>query len=231
MAKIKEVTCPYFLILINPIMKSVLPSCQAMRTLFPGISPLRQISSRTMHDVTEILHALEQGDPLATNRLFLLVYDELRRLAAHRLAQESPGQTLQPTALVHEAYLRLVGDAQPRWETRGHFFAACAEAMRRILVDHARRRHALKRGGKARRVELDEPLAIVDGPNENVLALDEALTDLERHDPQAATLVKLRYFSGLTHQQAADALGLTRRAADRVWAVARAWLYQRLRES
>jgi RNA polymerase sigma factor (TIGR02999 family) len=181
-----------------------------------------------MNEVTQLLSALGQGDPHAASRLLPLVYDELRKLAAQRMAQEQPGQTLQPTALVHEAYLRLVGQGDPGWESRGHFFAAAAEAMRRILVDRARSRHALKRGGNAQRIAWNEDLAVADRPDEDLLALDEALTELEAHDAQAAGLVKLRYFSGLTHQQAAEALGVSRRVADRLWAVAKAWLYQRL---
>jgi RNA polymerase sigma factor (TIGR02999 family) len=181
-----------------------------------------------MNDVSQILSAIEQGDPHAAGQLLPLVYDELRQLAAQRLAHEAPGQTLQPTALVHEAYLRLVGDGKPHWDGRGHFFAAAAEAMRRILVDHARRRTAQKRGGAARRVAWDDQLAAAEPQDEDLLALDEALGELERHDPQTAALVKLRYFSGLSHQQAAEALGVSRRVADRLWAVARAWLYQRL---
>jgi RNA polymerase sigma factor (TIGR02999 family) len=183
-----------------------------------------------MSEVTQTLAAIEQGDPHAANQLLPLVYDELRKLAAQKLAHEAPGQTLQPTALVHEAYLRLVGDGEPRWDSRGHFFAAAAEAMRRILVDRARRRSAQKRGGAARRVAWDDQLAVADRQDDELIALDEALGELERHDPQSAALVKLRYFSGLSHQQAAEALGVSRRVADRLWAVARAWLYQRLRE-
>jgi RNA polymerase sigma factor (TIGR02999 family) len=182
-----------------------------------------------MSAVTQILNAIEHGDAHAAEQLLPLVYDELRRLAAAKLAHETPGQTLQPTALVHEAYLRLVGEGEePHWDSRGHFFAAAAEAMRRILVDHARRRGARKWGGGARRVEWDDRLAVADPEDEDLLALDEALDELEKHDPQAARLVKLRYFSGLPHQQAAEALGITRRVADRLWAVAKAWLYQRL---
>jgi RNA polymerase sigma factor (TIGR02999 family) len=181
-----------------------------------------------MNDVTELLSAIEQGDPSAASRLLPLVYDELRKLAAQWMAQEQPGQTLQPTALVHEAYLRLVGNGEHHWQNRGHFFAAAAEAMRRILVDRARRRAALKRGGTAQRVAWDDQLAVADRPDEDLLALDEALGELEAHDAQAAGLVKLRYFSGLGHQQAAEALGVSRRVADRLWAVAKAWLYQRL---
>jgi RNA polymerase sigma factor (TIGR02999 family) len=181
-----------------------------------------------MTNVAHILSAIERGDPKAADELLPLVYDELRKLAAVRLAGEKPGQTLQATALVHEAYLRLVGDGPPvDWEGRGHFFAA-AEAMRRILIDRARRKAATKRGGGLRRIDI-EPVSVADdGREAEWLALDDALTDLERHDPQAARLVKLRYFAGLSHQQAAQALGVSRRAADRLWSLARAWLYQRL---
>jgi RNA polymerase sigma factor (TIGR02999 family) len=179
-----------------------------------------------MNDVTQLLSAIEQGDAHAAHQLLPRVYDELRALAAHKLAQEAPGQTLQPTALVHEAYLRLVGDQH--FANRRHFFSAAAEAMRRILVDQARRRAARKRGGAARRVAWDDQWAVAERPDEDVLALDEALVELERHDAQTAELVKLRYFSGLSHQQAAEMLGVSRRVADRLWAVAKAWLYQRL---
>ena len=183
----------------------------------------------SMTNVTQILSALERGDPKAADELLLLVYDELRKLAAVRLADEKPGQTLQATALVHEAYLRLVGDGPPvDWEGRGHFFAAAAEAMRRILIDRARGKAATKRGGGLRRISLEPMSAADDGREAELLALDDALTELERHDPQAARLVKLRYFAGLSHQQAAQALGVSRRAADRLWSLARAWLYQRL---
>ncbi len=181
-----------------------------------------------MSDVSQLLNAVEQGDARAASRLLPLVYDELRRLAAQRLAQEAPWQTLQPTALVHEAYLRLVGEVDPGWNGRGHFFAAAAEAMRRILVDHARARRAQKRGGAARRVEWNDQLVVAGRQDEELLALDEVLGELERHDAQAAALVKLRYFSGLGHQEAAQALGVSRRVADRLWVVAKAWLYQRL---
>src|SRR5262249_53120548 len=164
--------------------------------------------------------------------LLPLVYDELRRLAAQKLAQEKPGQTLQATALVHEAYLRLVGaDPEQPWHSRGHFCAAAAEAMRRILIDNARRKATAKRGGEQHRVPFDEALPAAEESPEHLLALDEAVGELEQHDAQAARLVKLRYFAGLTHQQAAELLGISRRAADRLWALARAWLHQRLQES
>ncbi len=187
-----------------------------------------------MADVTQILNAIEDGDPHAAEQLLPLVYEELRKLAAQKLAQEKPGQTLQATALVHEAYIRLVagGDAsgpgEQHWDSRGHFFAAAAEAMRRILVDRARHKSTHKRGGHLRRIDFDGLAAACEERSEEFLALDQALTELEQHDAQAANLVKLRYFAGLTHQQAAEALGIGRRAADRVWALARAWLYQQI---
>jgi RNA polymerase sigma factor (TIGR02999 family) len=186
-----------------------------------------------MNEVTRILTAMEQGDPRAAEQLLPLVYDELRRLAAHKMAQESSGQTLEATALVHEAYLRLVapphgkpGGGEPHWNSRGHFFAAAAEAMRRILVERARSKHRLKRGGQTQRVKLDERLAVADDNLDQVLAVHDLLDELERHDAQAAALVKLRFFAGFEHQQAADILGLTRRAADRLWLLARTWLFQ-----
>jgi RNA polymerase sigma factor (TIGR02999 family) len=182
-----------------------------------------------MSDVTHILSAIECGDEQASERLWPLVYEELRSLAAKKMAQERPGQTLQATALVHEAYKRLVDipHAQ-RWDNRWHFFAAAAEAMRRILVECARRSATVKHGGKFRRVELDEQLAVNDQRGCQLLALDEALGNLEKRDAQAAELVKLRYFAGLSHQEAAEALRISRRAADRLWALAKAWLYQQL---
>jgi RNA polymerase sigma factor (TIGR02999 family) len=184
-----------------------------------------------VNEVTRILSAIEQGDPHAAEQLLPLVYDELRKLAAAKLAQEKPGQTLQATALVHEAYLRLLDIKQaPQWDGHGHFFAAAAEAMRRILVERARARATRKRGGNAQRIDLDQLSPVADERSQELLALDEALSELEGHDSQAARLVSLRYFAGLTHQQAAEALGVGRRAADRLWALARAWLYQRLGE-
>ena len=160
-----------------------------------------------------------------------LVYDELRKLAARKLDQEKPGQTLQATALVHEAYLRLVdGERAQHWNSRGHFFAAAAEAMRRILVDNARRKQSQKRGGDRLRLDLDQLAAATSDRADDVLDIDAALGGLAAADPQAAGLVKLRYFAGLSHQEAAEALGIGRRAADRLWALARAWLDQRLTE-
>jgi RNA polymerase sigma factor (TIGR02999 family) len=178
-----------------------------------------------MSDVTGILSAIEQGDPAAAEQLLPLVYDELRKLAASKLAHESPGQTLQATALVHEAYLRLIGPAdEARWENRGHFFAAAAEAMRRILVDAARRKGAIRHGGELARLELDPDLAAAPEIREDLVALDEALDQLAVEDAVKAELVKLRYFAGLTLPEAAAALGLSERTAGREWAFARAWL-------
>jgi RNA polymerase sigma factor (TIGR02999 family) len=182
-------------------------------------------------EVTRILDALGRGEERSAHDLLPLVYNELRQLAARRLAQEQPGQTLQPTALVHDAYLRLVGGDPGRpWHGRAHFFAAAAEAMRRILVDRARGKASRKAGGALRRLDLDDFPADVEARPDLSLALDEALTELERHDESAAQLVKLRYFAGMSHQEAADSLGIGRRAADRLWALARAWLFQRIGE-
>jgi RNA polymerase sigma factor (TIGR02999 family) len=181
-------------------------------------------------DVTQILSAIDRGDPSAPEQLLPLVYDELRKLAAHRLMQEKPGQTLQATALVHEAYMRMVAPGQAHdWAGRAHFFAAAAEAMRRILVDQARRKQTEKHGGARKRVDLTSDLAAAESEKpDDVLALDEALTQLAGHDAQAAQLVKLRYFAGLSHQDAAAALGISRGAADRLWVLARAWLARQL---
>jgi len=182
-------------------------------------------------DVTSILSAIEQGDPRAAERLLPLVYDELRRLAAQRLAQEKPGQTLQPTALVHEAYLRLVGSGTPpRWNGCGHFFAAAAEAMRRILIEQARRKGRLKRGGSRRREPADLDALEVGGPAQDVLALHEALERLAAHDPVKAKLVEMRFFAGLTVEQAAECLGISPKTAERSWRYARAWLYTAMAE-
>ena len=183
-----------------------------------------------MNDVTRVLSAIEQGDPKAAGELLPLVYGELRRLAKQRLAQEKPGQTLQATALVHEAYLRLVdGETIQRWESRGHFFAAAAEAMRRILVDNARRKRAEKHGGRSVRQELDDIDIPAPTPSEDLLALDEALEKLEASDPAKAQLVKLRYFAGLSEEDAARALGVSRATVQRHWRYAKAWLLDELR--
>jgi RNA polymerase sigma factor (TIGR02999 family) len=178
-----------------------------------------------MSDVTRILSAIEQGDQLASEQLLPLVYDELRKLAAQKMAHEAPGQTLASTALVHEAYLRLVDvDQSQHWDSRNHFFAAAAEAMRRILVENARRKARLKRGGGRQRLELDDVPARAEPPDDEVLAVDEALHTLEQTDAQAAALVKLHFFAGLTLQEAAATLGIAERTAYRDWAYARAWL-------
>jgi RNA polymerase sigma factor (TIGR02999 family) len=182
-----------------------------------------------MNDVTQILDQIQHGDPQAAADLLPLVYAELRRLAAAQLAREKPGQTLDATALVHEAYLRLVGPAdENRWQSRGHFFAAAAEAMRRILVELARRKRRKKREGDRVRVSLDAVAPATAAPDDELLAVDEALSKLAIADPTAAELVKLRYFGGLSIPQAAEALGMGARSADRLWAYARAWLLDAL---
>jgi RNA polymerase sigma factor (TIGR02999 family) len=181
-----------------------------------------------MSEMTRILTAIEQGDPKATEQLLPLVYEELRRLAAHKLARENPGQTLQATALVHEAYVRLVGsptdDCAPSWNSRGHFFAAAAEAMRRILVDRARHKRALKSGGDRRRVDLADVEAAAPEDGVDLLALHDAIDKLEAMDKRKADLVKLRFFVGLTIEEAAGALGISTSTADNDWAYARCWL-------
>ena len=178
-----------------------------------------------MSDVTRILNAIERGDAQATDELLPLVYEELRLLAAQKLSHEAPGQTLQATALVHEAYLRLVGEEPQSWENRGHFFKAAAEAMRRVIVDRARGRKCIKRGGGRLKVELNDALLAVEVSPEGLLLIDEALTRLAAEDPEAAQLVKLAYYGGLSVEQAGAALGVSRRSAYRHWAFARAWLY------
>ena len=188
-----------------------------------------------MSDVTRILSQIESGDPVAAEQLLPLVYEELRKLAAAKLAQENPGQTLQATALVHEAYLRLVGkepggrgQEAVNWNSRGHFFGAAAEAMRRIIVEQARHRGRLKRGGRRQRVDLDSACSIQEPPSLDILALDEALTKLAATEPAKADLVKLRFFAGLTMPQAANALGVSLATAERYWTFAKAWLYSEL---
>jgi len=181
-----------------------------------------------MSDVTRILVAIEQGDAKAADELLPLVYEELRRLAAQKMSQELPGQTLQATALVHEAYIRLLGAENQNWSGRGHFFAAAAEAMRRILIENARRKQRRKHGGGRQKVELDDADVAIEGPKTDIIALDEALAKLAEEDKIVAELVKLRYFAGLTLGQAANILGVSQRTADRYWAYARAWLYQEI---
>ncbi len=179
-----------------------------------------------MSDVTRILNAIERGEAKATDELLPLVYEELRVLAAQKLSHEAPGQTLQATALVHEAYLRLVGDEPQGWENRGHFFAAAAEAMRRILVDRARRRKSQKHGGGHQRVELENLDAVTEDLPEYLVQLDDALMKLAQQDPEVAELVRLRYFGGLTLEQVAEIKGISRRTAGRYWNYARLWLYR-----
>jgi RNA polymerase sigma factor (TIGR02999 family) len=182
-----------------------------------------------MSDVTRILSAIEEGDPQAAEQLLPLVYDELRRLAAQRLAQEKPGQTLQATALVHEAYLRLVDvDKAQAWNSRGHFFAAAAEAMRRILVNRAQEKRCLKRGGGWKRLDLDRLAVLENASDDDLIAINDALERLAQESQPCAELVKLRFFAGLTLDEAATSLGLARRTADRSWAYARARLYELL---
>lgn len=185
-----------------------------------------------MSEVTHILHAIEQGDARATGELLPLVYQELRRLAAHKIANEASGHTLQPTALVHEAYLRLVGPGQSQqWDGRGHFFAAAAEAMRRILVESARRKKRLKHGGEMQRVDVAEVELPLPMPDDELLALDEALNRLATVDSRAAEVVKLCFFVGLTQEQAGKELGVSLATAERLWSFARAWLFQEMQKT
>jgi RNA polymerase sigma factor (TIGR02999 family) len=181
-----------------------------------------------MHDVTRILRAMDEGQTSGTEELLPLVYQELRLLATQKLAQERPGQTLQPTALVHEAYLRLLGPDIQTWKGHGHFFGAAAEAMRRILIENARRKQRLKRGGNHQRVELNEAEVMDERRSDELLALDEALTRLAEHDPGAAELVKLRYFSGLTLEQVAQMRNVSRRTVTNHWTYAKAWLHREM---
>jgi RNA polymerase sigma factor (TIGR02999 family) len=184
-----------------------------------------------MNEVTQLLNAMDGGDPHAADQLLPLVYDELRRLAAARLAAEPSGNTLQPTALVHEAYLRLVGSPDGKqWDHRGHFFAAAAEAMRRLIVENVRRKKRHKHGGDRRRVSLEMAESVVQAPSEDLLALDEALTRLTAHDPTKAEVVKLRFFAGLTMRDIAQALDISITTAERHWTYARSWLYAELAE-
>ncbi len=178
-----------------------------------------------MSDVTRILSDIESGDPSAAEKLFPLVYEELRKLAAIRLAKENPGQTLQATALVHEAYLRLVDGEQARhWDSRGHFFAAAAESIRRILIERARRKGRVRHGGGMKRLDLDQAASVAEETGQELLALDEALTRFATLEPSKAELVKLRYFAGLSIDEAAEVLGISRSSAKRYWIYARAWL-------
>jgi len=180
-------------------------------------------------DVTRVIEEIQRGDPKAAEELLPLVYEELRKLAASRMTNEAAGQTLQPTALVHEAWLRLAGDGSQKWDNKGHFFAAAAEAMRRILIEKARRKHALKRGVHLERVNLEDVEAAILADGETLLLVNEALEKLEQEDPEAAQLVKLRFFAGMTNEEAGEALGVSARTAKRYWTFARAWLFRELR--
>lgn len=182
-----------------------------------------------MNDITRILNSLEAGDPEAADRLIPIVYEELRKLAAMKMSQERPGQTLQATALVHEAWLRLTGgEASPQWNSRGHFFAAAAEAMRRILIDNARRKRSEKHGGRMERVELHDVDVAIHTDDERLLRVDEALAKLAGSEPEAAQLIKLRFFAGMSNEQAAQAMNISERTAGRLWAYARAWLFEEI---
>jgi RNA polymerase sigma factor (TIGR02999 family) len=184
-----------------------------------------------MRDVTQILNAMAEGDPQAADRLLPLVYDELRRLAADRLKREAPGQTLQASDLVHEAYLRLVGAGeQPDWDGRGHFFAAAAESMRRILVERARRKKRIKHGGGRNRIDWEAAASIAGEASEDIVALDDALSKLAAEDPAKAELVKLRFFAGLTMSEIALVMGISLATAERYWTYARTWLYAELKD-
>jgi RNA polymerase sigma factor (TIGR02999 family) len=182
-------------------------------------------------NLTQILEAAQKGDPKATEDLFPLLYEELRKIAAHKMSNEAPGQTLQPTALVHEAWLRLGGPKTQKWKNRAHFFGAAAEAMRRILVERARRKQRLKRGGHLERVEFEEADIACPMPDEDLLALDEALTRLSQFDPRAAEVIKLCFFVGLTQPEAAKELGTSISTVERSWSFARAWLFREIQKS
>ena len=192
-------------------------------------NPTATCQPRRMSEVTQILTSIEQGDPKAAEELLPLVYRELRRLATGKMASQAPGQTLQATALVHEAYLRLVGSGHQSWESRGHFFAAAAEAMRHILVDRARRKKRAKHGGELQRLDIDVVEIATEGDDEKILLVHEALNKLAAEDPVKAEVVKLHYFAGLTHQETAQALKLSEKTVRRHWNFARVWLYRSIR--
>jgi RNA polymerase sigma factor (TIGR02999 family) len=213
--------------LASPVPTSIILASPIERRVIKSPSRHEPAILARMADVTRLVDAAEAGDPKAAAELLPLVYDELRKLAAVRMAEEKPGQTLEATALVHEAYLSLVGTDQP-WNGRGHFFAAAAEAMRRILVDAARRKRAEVHGGDRVQRDLPADLVAPEPRRDDLIAIDEAITRLEQHDANTARLVKLRYFAGLSHQEAAAVRGISRGAADRLWALARAWLFREL---
>lgn len=198
-----------------------------------GVSSAGQpatVHAGRMNEVTRILNAMAANETSAVDQLLPAVYEELRRLARFRMSAEAPGHTLQPTALVHEAWLRLVVPGQQNWENRAHFFSAAAEAMRRILVEHARRRLSQKRGGGVTPAELDENILMLAAPPDELVAINEALEQLAKQDPQSAELVKLRYFVGMTMEEAAEAMGLAVRTTERLWTFARAWLKREIRK-
>lgn len=183
-----------------------------------------------MSDITLMLQAVARGERQASSDLLPLVYEELRRLAAARMTHEQPGQTLQPTAIVHEAWLRLVGDGDRNWENRAHFFGAAAEAMRRILIENARRKSRLKRGGGMQRLDIEDVDLEAASPDDKVLLIDEAIVQLEAEDPEKARIVVMKFFGGMTNQEVAASLGVTERTVERQWAYARAWLFRKIRE-
>lgn len=185
-------------------------------------------SLRSMHDLTQMLQAIRRGDGQASEELLPLVYHELRQLAAARMAQESAGQTLQATALVHEAWLRMVGEGDRTWQNRAHFFGAAAEAMRRILVENARRKSRLKRGGGQVRLDIEDLDLAAATPDDKVLLMDDALEQLKAEDPEKARLVVLKFFGGMTNQEVAESMGVTERTVERQWAYAKAWLFQKI---
>jgi RNA polymerase sigma factor (TIGR02999 family) len=193
------------------------------------IQNIRSMTLSSMSDITQVLQAIRQGDGRASEELLPLVYNELRHLAAARMAQEATGQTLQATALVHEAWLRMVGDGDKTWQNRAHFFGAAAEAMRRILVENARRKSRLKRGGGQIRLDIDDLDLAETTPDEKVLLMDEALEELQKEDPEKARIVVLKFFGGLTNQEVAKNLGVAERTVERQWAYAKAWLFQKIR--
>ncbi|HSE43401.1 MAG TPA: sigma-70 family RNA polymerase sigma factor [Acidobacteriota bacterium] len=189
------------------------------------------MKSSASHKITRLLDLINQGDSEASSDLFSVVYLELRKIARNRMARESPGHTLQPTALVHEAYIRLMADEGSRFQNRAHFFSAAAEAMRRILIEHARKKNRNKRQGNMQRIDLDETLAVQEPKADELLELDEALSRLEQHDKQMSDVLKLRFFVGLTVQETADILNAAPRTIDRQWAAARAWLYREMQKN
>ena len=206
------------------------PSCIALNHWAGFVSSI-YYGSTMPSDVTQLLNAIERGDSAAAEQLLPLVYDELRKLAAAKMAKEQPGQTLQATALVHEAWLRLAGGRQQRWDSRRHFFAAAAEAMRRILVEKARRRQRVRHGGGLERVDVDDVEITAGVRQDQLIALDDALTKLEQDDPQKADVVKLRYFVGMTNEETAETLGLSRATVERYWSFAKAWLFKEIEQT